>query len=332
MNRPALAVGSALAIASTGIACGSELPPAAEPAVSPQADQILGGRIVTLTGEPEGIVADPLTGLVAVSTREPDRLLLIGEKTLEVRRQVSLPAAARHLQLAAPGGPVLVPAERADQLVEVSLPDGATTAATVGDHPHDAAAAAGKVFVSDEFGDTVSVLRGDRRIERLDAPEQPGGIAKVGEGEVAVIAVRERTIRAYDARNLRTIGDADAGIGPTHIVGFGGRAFVADTDGGAILEFRFTPSPEVVGRTNSPGAPYGLAVDSRRRVLWVTLTARNELVSYSLAGGAPERLRAYPTIRQPNSVAVDERTGVVFVAGRRGRELQRIEPKPAENR
>ena len=38
-----------------------------------------------------------------------------------------------------------------------------------------------------------------------------------------------------------------------------------------------------------------------------------------------ERIRSFPTVRQPNSVAVDTLTGRVFVAGRY-RELQVIDP------
>ncbi len=34
----------------------------------------------------------------------------------------------------------------------------------------------------------------------------------------------------------------------------------------------------------------------------------------------------YPTVRQPNSVAVDPRSGEVFVAGRDEGQMQRIEP------
>ena len=56
------------------------------------------------------------------------RLLLIDGHTLAVRHSVPLPGHARHLQLFAPGGPVLVPAEDASRLVEVSLPNGRISA------------------------------------------------------------------------------------------------------------------------------------------------------------------------------------------------------------
>jgi DNA-binding beta-propeller fold protein YncE len=39
-------------------------------------------------------------------------------------------------------------------------------------------------------------------------------------------------------------------------------------------------------------------------------------------------LRTFPTVRQPNSVAVDPRTGRVFVASRKDGVLQLFDPPP----
>ena len=77
----------------------------------------------------------------------------------------------------------------------------------------------------------------------------------------------------------------------------------------------------------APGAPYGIALDLARGRLWVTLTARNQLVEYAVGEGPTRRIATYPTVRQPNSVAVDPRSGVVYVAGRRDGRLQRIVPR-----
>ncbi|MBJ7472513.1 MAG: hypothetical protein JHD16_14500, partial [Solirubrobacteraceae bacterium] len=69
------------------------------------------------------------------------------------------------------------------------------------------------------------------------------------------------------------------------------------------------------------GAPYGVATDETRKRLWVTLTARNELVEFGLHG-RPHILQRIPTVRQPNSVAVDPESGDVLVAGRTEGQLQ----------
>ena len=42
--------------------------------------------------------------------------------------------------------------------------------------------------------------------------------------------------------------------------------------------------------------------------------------------GAPTSWRRWPTVRQPDSVAVDERTGDVFVTGRVDGVLERVTP------
>src|SRR3712207_3649301 len=162
--------------------CGSDddprsFPPAAEPARSPVPDERPAGRVVRIGNKPEGIAIDARTGLAAVALTDPDELALVDVDTLEVKRRIRLPGAPRHLRLARPGGPVLVPAESGDRLVEVFLPSGRTRITRVGDGPHDADAAGGRVFVGDEFGSTMSVVEDGRTIRRVPTPLQPGGVA-----------------------------------------------------------------------------------------------------------------------------------------------------------
>ncbi len=279
---------------------------------------------------PEGVVVDPATRLLAVALRDPDQLALVDPRSGRVRRRVKLPAPARHLALSAAGGTVLVPAESADQLIYVSLPGGKAQAVGVGAHPHDATVAAGRAFVADEFGDTVSVLRGRRVTTTLDAPVQPGGIATAGDF-VALIAVRQRVLETFDARTESSLGSIDAGEGPTHIETCGRRAFVADTQGDAILKFLIGPDSRQTSSTAAPGAPYGIAADCRRHTLWVTLTARNEVFVYAILPAGLRRVARFPTVRQPNSVAVDPRSGDAYVTASEGRVVERI-PAPGAGR
>ncbi len=74
-----------------------------------------------------------------------------------------------------------------------------------------------------------------------------------------------------------------------------------------------------------PGAPYGIAVNRRRGLVYVTLTATNRLESFRVSGAGLVPDQTWPTVRQPNSVAVDEATGRVFIAGR-GSQLELIDP------
>jgi DNA-binding beta-propeller fold protein YncE len=311
--------------AGCGSAGAGELPPAAEPASSPPAAATPDGRVVPVGFKPEGVVADPRTGLVAVGLRSPDELALVNGATGAVERRVGLPAPPRHLAL--DGDAVLVPAEDADRLVHVSLPDGATTTAATGREPHDAAAAGGRVFVADEFAHTLTVLEGGRTVARLQTALQPGGVTALDEGRaVAVVSVRERVVEVFDVATGKRTGRANAGVGPTHAVSDNGNyLFVTDTGGGALLVYHLRPKLELIRRYPLPGSPYGIAIDNRRHRMYVSQTARNQLTEL-IVGGRPSLVRHYATARQPNTVAVDEATGRVFVTGKVDGVLQLLDP------
>jgi hypothetical protein len=317
-------------LAAFALGCGgaSGFRRAAEPADSPPVRVEPAGTVAKLGGKPEGMALDRRAGLLAVALRAPSRLDFVEPGSLSVVKRVPLPAPARHL---APfGAAVLVPAEAADALLVVSPRAGVVSNTPVGNHPHDAVAAAGSVFVADEHSDQVSVLRRGRNIATLEAPVQPGGIAAAGR-YIALVAVAERVLQVYDAPTLEPQGSIPAGSGPTHVVALGENAYVADTEGGAVREFRVGPEPRQVAAVAAPGAPYGIAVDPRRRRLWVTLTAANRLAGYAIGGHRPRRIATYPTVRQPNSVEVDPRSGDVFVAGAEGL-LERISPRVGGSR
>lgn len=318
----------ALAAALGAAGCGSDdaFPPAAEPAISPPVTATPEGRIIDLPGEAEGLAADPETGLVAVGLRNPDQLVLVDGATGKTERLVPLSESPRHLQLAEPGGPVLVPAERSNALIEVDLPSGKVVTSTpVGAFPHDAAALGARRFVGAEMGDTLSVVSDGRVEDVLPAPQQPGGVAVAG-FRVGVVAVAERVLEVIDGNTLEGLGRVDAGVGPTHVVaGPDGRFYVVDTEGDAVLMVRTAPRVQVVDRVNLPGTPYGVAVDPRRNRLWVTLTETNEVMEYRLTGRTPRLLRSHPTVRQPNTVAVDWVAGRLYLAGRVDGELQIID-------
>jgi len=269
-------------------------------------------------------VTDPRTGLVAVAVRNPAGLVLVDARTLRVVRRIPLAGASRHLSL--DSGSVLVPAERSNQLLIVRLPAGPVSAVRVGLFPHDAAAAGGRILVADERAGTVSVISGHQVIAALGSVVQPGGVASIGGDRVAVIDVRARRLAVYGLDPSRLIDRQPLGRGPTHIVAAAGRIFVADTGGNRVIELTATDRPTQVASARAPGAPYGIALDRTRRRLWVTLTASNQLVEYSTQSGALLELHRYPTVRQPDTVAIDVPTGRVFVTGRQAGVLEAIDP------
>jgi DNA-binding beta-propeller fold protein YncE len=313
--------------------CGSSPPaelPVPEPAASPAPREPPAGRVVEVGNAPEGVVVDPASGLVALGFRNPDRLALVDGRRGEVVRRVPLPSSPRHVGLARLGGPVLVPTESGGTLVEVSVPQGRILSTTrVGRGPHDAAARGGRAFVGNEFEDTLSVVERGRELRRLPTARQPGGVATTATGEVGVVAVTGRVLEAHDSRTLRPLGQVSAGVGPTHVVAEPeGCYYVVDTQGDAVLVIdRRGPALRHIRRINVPGSPYGIALDAPADRLWVTQTARNAVSEYALGGARPRLVRRLPTVRQPNTVAVDARSGHAYVAGRAG-ELQIIEPSP----
>lgn len=318
-----------LAGALLATACTSAKPKARtdtpEPAKAPPTTVAPVGTVVTIGGDPEGMVADATTGLVVVGVRNPDGVLLVDHDGRLVRR-IGLSSAPRHLELDPATGSVLAPVEATDRLEVVDLKSGSVTSTTkVGRQPHDAAAAAGRLFAGDELGDTLSVIEGGAVTTTLPMPTQPGGVATNGR-TVAVVGVRGRQIEAVDAISLHSVGRVGAGVGPTHVVaGPDGRYYVADTQGDKVIVYSDQPALHTTATAEAKGVPYGITVDAGRKRLWVTLTARNQVASYDIAGRTPKRLATFATVRQPNTVAVDPTTGLVFVAGATG-ELQILRP------
>ena len=201
--------------------------------------------------------------------------------------------------------------------------------AGVGARPHDVAAAGDRVFAGDERGSTVTVLEGNRVVRRIPVARQPGGLALLDGGRaLAVVSMRERVVELFDTRTLARLGRAPAGVGPTHVVSAGRDTFyVVDTAGDALLVFHLRPKLELTRRYALLGAPYGIAADPRRDRLWVTLTRTNEVVELA-AGTRPRELARFAAPRQPDTVAVDERTGRVFVTGTADGVLQVLDAAP----
>jgi DNA-binding beta-propeller fold protein YncE len=305
-------------------------PPAPEPAEAPPLDKEPAGRVVEVGNAPEGIAADPETGLVAVGLRNPDELALVDGESGKVVRRTELPESPRHLAIAGAGGPVLVPAEGSDSLVQVGLPDGEILSETpVGDFPHSAAAAPdGRIFVVNEMGSTASVIEDGRELEKIETPLAPGGVAVTSGGLVGIVGVRGLVLEVFEADTLEPVGRIDAGEGPTHVAaGPENRFYVTDTRGDAVLVYAAGPEPELLDRVPLPGSPYGITIDPGRSHLWVTLTAKQRVVQFALEENTVREIARYPTVRQPNTVAVDSASGRVFVTGKTNGELQILDPR-----
>ncbi|MDP9116547.1 MAG: YncE family protein, partial [Actinomycetota bacterium] len=287
---------------------------AAEPATASPQTRHPAGTVVQVGPQPEGIVYDAQLGVVAVAVRDPDRLLVLNGTDLSMVRSVLLPGSVRHLQAGAPGT-VLVPVESSNQLDVVTLADGSQSLTSVGRQPHDAAAVGGgDVVVGNEFGHSIAFVHNGAVGATISDVQQPGGIVGYG-ATVAVIDVNGYTVSTYDVATMTRVSRAKAGRGPTHGVLLSGqRLAVADTRGNAVLLFDVSPLRQV-GKISLPGTPYGMAVDNSTHTVWITLTARNEVVGIDTSSNSPKVIARYPTVRQPNTVAVQPGSHRLWITG-----------------
>ena len=305
------------------------LPPPAEPQQAPPPILPIQGREVSVGASPEGVVVDAVSRRVAVAVRDPNELVLLDADTGDVTARTALPGFARHLQVAAPGGPVLVPVESADALVRVELPGGqARQQIVTGTFPHDAAQAGnGTVFVANEHGGTVAALRGDDIVKVFTDSVQPAGLASTG-SVMGLLDVRKNDLTIYDTEDLTIVGSTPAGDGPTHLVADKhGRLIAADTRGDAIRVFTPLPQPREVAVVEQLGGPYGITYDATRDRLWVASSGTNEVVGYDMAQETPREIARIPTVQNPYTLGVDAATGTLFVGGVTAGVLQIIEPQ-----
>ncbi|MEE3850334.1 hypothetical protein VZC37_08305 [Gordonia sp. LSe1-13] len=130
--------------------------------------------------------------------------------------------------------------------------------------------------------------------------------------------------RAQSSVTPVTVSDGD--LGPALRAGNGatnaavdrfGRVLVANTRDDEIVGF--FGSPLVMRfRYPVPGGPYAVDYDDERNLMWVSTTANNEVVAYDLSGGEPVEKRRVPTVAQPDSIAVDDASGTLYVLSERG--------------
>ncbi|CAM3316581.1 YncE family protein [Mycobacterium frederiksbergense] len=304
-----------------------DLPPPAEPQRAPAPASGLPGRQLPVGDAPEGVVVDAKTRTVAVATRNPNELVLIEADSGAVTTRVALPGFVRHLQLAKLGGPVLVPVESANALVRVDLPGGrAAPQIITGTVPHDASEAPnGTVFVANELGGTVTVLRGEDIVKVFTDSVQPAGMAPVG-NLMGMLDVRKNDLTIYDAEALTIRGAVPAGQGPTHLVADKhGRYIATDTRGDAIRVSN--TEPRQIADIAQSGGPYGIAYDEARDRLWVASSGTNEVVGYDMAQPTPREVDRIATVQNPYTLGVDADTGRLFIAGVTAGVVQIVEPR-----
>ena len=303
----------------------SDNPVAATAAVSPAASATPAGRVVPVQGAVTAVSVDEKTSTLAVAVSSPPAVQLFDLRELDVApRSVPLPSPTEALSLAAPGGPVV--ASTGGAAVRIDLSTATATPATVQGDAVDSTTYGSDTLVAVRGGKGVAVLSGDK-VQRVIT----GGLLSADQvfttGQRAVVLDRLRNAVFQVDVNAGSVGEGlRAGQGATNgVVDRFGRVLVTDTRGGALLAFSVDPLL-MRQRYPVPGAPYAIAYDPSRDVAWVTLTEKNEVVGYAVAGEEPVERYRFPTVAQPNSVAVDPATGQVVVGSATSGGVQVITP------
>ncbi|MFC4373424.1 YncE family protein [Nocardia halotolerans] len=316
-------LGAAALVVLTGCAGDDGGPdvPTREPvtaAVSPATADTPAGRVLPATAT-AALLAEPTTGHLAALDTTGTTLSLIDPDTTEPARTLTLPAAGAALAQGAPGE-VLVAAP--DRVLRVQVATGTVTEIPVdGDVRSVQARADGTLVVGTAEG-TVRELAADGTVTRTVT-----GLVSADE-----IALTGENITVLDRKQTAVVEVGDDALGLMLRAGDGaadavtdphGRIIVTDTAGGELLVY--SAGPLVLRqRFPVPSSPYALAYDPRSDTVWVSCTQSNEVIGYDLATGIGVEVGRFPTVRQPDAVAVDERTGDLFVASAVGDGLQRI--------
>ncbi len=325
-RRSVLLVGMALVLVS---GCGSNsggddlqtIDPAAA-AHSPATSIAPAGSVVPLGVGVEEFSFDSATGILAATTIDRSTLLLIDTRdTGATPRMVALGIAGAGVTRGRPGE-VLVPAD--NRIVRVDLRSGNIEKVDVDGNARSVALLAdGRLAVGLADGRTRLLDTATGEVESISGLASVDGLAVTGDSVTAVdrrqTSITELDLSATSLGLALRAGDGATNVTTDHF----GRILVTDTRGGELLVF--TADPLVLRqRFPVPAAPFAIAYDEHAELAWVTLTGSNEVVGFDLSTGIPKEVKRYPTVRQPNSIAVDSATGDVFVGSATGDGLQRI--------
>lgn len=301
---------------------------AATPAQAPPVAKRPAGTVIPVDGDITSAVVDPDTATLAVAVSSPPSLRLYDTADLDdpnaQARTITLPGKAGHLSVGDHG--LLVPIPSANTLVRVTLPGGGTHKVTVDGSPSDAVSYHGKTIVALPQKQSLAVLDGDHVRKTIHGSAiHPDQILVAG-GRLVVLDRLRSAVFDVDVAGSDFGAGLRAGQGATNAVADNfGRVLVVDTRRDSLLAFSADP----VTRRQLfpvPSGPYGIAYDRKHHLAWVSSTADNEVVAYDVAGGEPVEKRRVPTVRQPDTVAVNPQNGTVIVASAAGKGIQVVQP------
>ena len=298
----------------------------ARPAVAPPASAVTEGRTVDVDGPVRAMVASG--DGVAVQLADRDRLLwgrVTGTEWVP-GPVVDLPAGAGD---AAPGidGGVVVPYGDGFVLVdprgETRRVDGLGAVTAV------AQLRDGRVATADPSG-TVTIRAADGSAEHevpgLSAVDQ---LVVARDGSLSALSRPDTVFASIDPRGPEAGPKLRAGRGAGRAAVYSGDStIVSDTVGDALLVYSTSPV-SLHQMFPVPHAPWAVADDPTRSVVWVTSTGSNRVLAYDLRDGQGVERADVATVRQPDSMVVTD-SGTLVVASATDGVLHLLTPTLAD--
>jgi len=297
-------------------------PVAATAPVSPAPTAKAAGTVLA-AGNVTAMATDETSRILAVATGNTVSLYRLDEITA-APVQVSVDGPVE--QLSATDGTLLASIPSRGEVVRIALPGGQASSFTVPGQPADAVADGPSALVAVRDQKAIDVVDGGKVTKTISGQLYSADeIVRTGDSTVVLDRLRTAVFSVDVPGGSIGLG-LRAGDGATNAVADSyGRVLVTDTRGGALLAF--SANPLLLRQLYPvPGGIYGIAYDSKRSLAWVTLTQSNEVVGFDVRGGEPVEKYRFPTVRQPNSISVDEQTSRVFVGSATGEGIQVIQP------
>ncbi len=265
---------------------------------------------------------DGATGtIVALADNSTSLLIFDIDRTEQAPSVVALPSAAADV-IAVGDGTLLLPMNGMLARADIRSSKVATT--EVGANLLSAASLPdGRVAAGDDDG-VIHIFGSDSNEE-----ERVGGLSSVDslaatQYGLTALDRRETSLTKInlDAKSLGAALRAGEGAAKTATDRFG-RILVTDAAGRELLVYS---SEDLLLRQRFPvGAqPWAIAYDDKSDIAWISTPGTNEVVGYTLETGSPVEVKRFPTVRQPDSIAVDSNSGDLFVGSATGGGLQRI--------
>jgi hypothetical protein len=297
-------------------------PVAATAAVSPAVTVKPAGQV--LPSSAVSAVAVSGSTLVVALARQPS--LQLYDLNALASPPVNMPLYGKAERLTVAPGRVEIAEPGQGVVQQLTLPDRKLTETKTGGQPASSIAYGADRLVAMGAAKDIQVLPASGPARTIGGQlYSADDVLTAGDGVVVLDRLRT-AVFSVDVAGGKINEGLRAGDGAANAVADSyGRILVTDARAGALIAF--SASPLIMRqRYPVPGGAYGIAYDAKRSLAWVTLTERNEVVGFDVRGGEPVEKYRFPTVRQPDSVGVDDQSGRVIIGSAAGEGTQVIQP------